>query len=170
LEYSSVRDAQQVVRKTSYAFEHRREIMSDLRLLERATNIAPMRYPRLARQLIVGIAISMMVLCQSAAVAAACGSAMPPVGSSNVAAEPCHEAGEPAQSDSNHGGCASQCQVSHTSPDLSKVDASAAIDLPLLTAYAVIAPVATQCTALHEPRLLHATSPPIPILLCRLLN
>jgi hypothetical protein len=126
-----------------------------------------MRRSRTPRQLIVGIAITLMVFCQGAALAAACAPA-PSVGS-NVVAPPCHDEYAPGQSDAGKDGCPSQCQASLTSPEPSKFDSGLAITLPLRSAYTVTA-ASVQCAARYEPPLQHATAPPLPIVLCRLLN
>jgi hypothetical protein len=126
-----------------------------------------MRRSRTPRQLIAGIAITLMVFCQSAALAAACVPA--PSAGSNVVAPPCHEEYAPGQSSADKGGCTPQCQASLTSPEPSKVDSVMAIMLPLQSAYTVNA-AGVFCAARHKPPLLHATAPPLPIVLCRLLN
>lgn len=131
------------------------------------TNIAVMRRPRTPRQLIVGIAITLMVFCQGAALAAACAPA--PSAGSNVVVSPCHEEYAPGQNNAGTDGCPSQCQASLTSPEPSKVDSVTAITLPLQSAYTVSA-AGVYCTARYKPPLQHATAPPLPIVLCRLLN
>jgi hypothetical protein len=122
---------------------------------------------RIPRQLIAGFAITLMVFCQGAALAAACAPA--PSAGSNVAAPPCHDEYAPGQSDAGKDGCPSQCQASLTSPEPSKFDSGTAITLPLQAAYTVTA-AGVYCAARYEPPLQHATAPPLPIVLCRLLN
>lgn len=141
-----------------------------MRLPEPAINIPAMPRFCTLRQLVSGIAMVMMVLCQGAAMAASCMPVAPQTDRSTAAA-PCHETGGAVENNSNgnnlsHG----QCQTSQASPESSKTVAGMAVDLPLLTAYAAIVPVAARCAAPHETRLHHATSPPLPIVLCRLLN
>lgn len=126
-----------------------------------------MRRSRTPRQLIVGIAITLMVFCQGAALASACAPA--PSAGSNVAAPPCHDEYAPEQSNADKDGCTSQCQASLTSPEPSKFDSGMAITLPLQSAYTVTA-AGVYCAARYEPPLQHATAPPLPIVLCRLLN
>lgn len=122
-----------------------------------------MRRSRTLRQLIAGIAITLMVFCQGAALAAA------PSAGGDLVAPPCHEEYAPGQSDAGNDSCPSQCQASLTSPEPSKFDSGTAITLPLRSAYTATA-AGVYCAARHEPRLLHATAPPLPIVLCRLLN
>jgi hypothetical protein len=128
-----------------------------------------MRCTRPLRQLVSGIAAVMMVLCQGAAMAAAC-APMAPRTAQGAGAAPCHDAGGAAANDNGGSPCSWQCPASHASSESSKAGAGTAIDLPLLTAHAVAAPLAPRCAAPHETRLHHAASPPLPIVLCRLLN
>lgn len=145
-----------------------------MRLTQSVANIAAMHYSRhrLMRKLIASIAMIMMVLCQSTAVAAICMPVTSPQTEKVATAAPCHEAGNMAAQDDggSNNPRTGYCQTSQVSPEASKAGADVAISLPLLTSYAAVVPLAAHCTTTHEPRLHRALSPPLPITLCRLLN
>lgn len=124
-------------------------------------------------RLIVGIAAVMLLLCQTVMAASAC---MPAGAQSNSAPaqESCHQAstgGEsgPNNSPSSDGTCAPGCQSQQATSEFSKVQVYAVADLPLLTAH-VDLPAAAHCPVMREPPPTHSASPPLTILLCRLLN
>jgi len=136
-----------------------------LRSLKPGPSIRAMFRNRFSRQLISGIAVALLLLCQSAGSAFA---GMPQPGT-NSAVETCHgTATTTGDTGSIH--CAEQCPALRSAPESSNPDIPAATDFPALTVRADFPPLATPCTALPEPRLLYPTSPPLPIVLCRLLN
>lgn len=123
-----------------------------------------------SRRFIVGIATVMMMLCQ---VAMAASAYLPGAAQSNSdpVLESCHQASAAAADGHlEDGACASNCQSQHATFEFAKVQVYATADLPLLTVR-VDSPVSkARCAALGEPSLVHSASPPLPIVLCRLLN
>lgn len=125
------------------------------------------------RRLIAGIATAMLLLCQTAMAASAC----IPAGmqaNSAPALESCHQASTGGDSvsngnASNDDACAPNCQSQQATSEFAKVQVYAVADLPLLTAR-VDLPAAAHCPVMREPPPTHSASPPLTILLCRLLN
>lgn len=119
---------------------------------------------RFSRQVISGIAVALLLLCQGAGIAHA-GLAQ---AGTNSAVETCHEAASTGDTGSLH--CTEQCPTLRSSPESANPDIPAAADFPALTVRADFPAPATPCAAPRESRLFYPTSPPLPIVLCRLLN
>lgn len=125
---------------------------------------------RSSRRFIVGIAAVMMMLCQVAMAASAC---LPGVAQSNAGPvqESCHQASAAADDGQmQEGACTSNCQSQHASFEFAKVQVYVTADLPLLMARVDSPAPRARFAALGEPSLAHSASPPLPIVLCRLLN
>lgn len=121
---------------------------------------------RFSRQVISGIAVALLLLCQGTGIAFA---GMPQPGTSS-AAESCHEPVTATTGDTGGNHCTEQCPTLRTSSQSSNPDIPAAADFPALTVRADFPAPAAPCAAPRESWLFYPTSPPLPIVLCRLLN
>ncbi len=120
---------------------------------------------RFSRQVISGIAVALLLLCQGAGIAHA---GLPQPGT-NSAVETCHGAAT-STGDTSSLHCTEQCPTLRNSPESANPDIPAAADFPALTVRADFPLPATPCAMPRESRLFHPVSPPLPIVLCRLLN
>lgn len=121
---------------------------------------------RLSRQVISGIAVALLLLCQGVGIAHA---SLPQAGT-NSAVESCHGKAAATTGDTGNIHCTERCPTLRSSPESANPDIPAAADFPVLTARADFPAPATSCVVLRESRLFHPASPPLPIVLCRLLN
>lgn len=126
----------------------------------------------LTRRLIVGIATAMLLLCQTAMAASAC---MPTFmqADADPAQAACHQLPSPDAAADGHArndACPPGCQSGHASFEPAKIQVYAAADLPLLTARITLTQPTTRFAVPGEAFLAHCVSPPLPIVLCRLLN
>jgi hypothetical protein len=122
------------------------------------------------RRLIFGIAAALLLLCQTAMAASACMPAFTQAGSGSTQAN-CHQPPDAvADGHAANDSCPSSCRSGHASFEPTKMQVYAAADLPLLTARNILAEPAARFAILDEPFLARAASPPLPIVLCRLLN
>ncbi len=127
-------------------------------------------HTRFSRQIISIIAAVLLLLCQSAGVMAAGALFTGMTGMSHPVADsttatPCH--GTAATDDSG----ASHCpQALRSSANSSLPDITAADHVPVLTARLDFPALPARCAMSHVPQLDYPISPPLPIVLCRLLN
>lgn len=119
---------------------------------------------RFSRQFISGIAVALLLLCQGTGIASA---GMPQPGGS--AAESCHEPLTATAGDTDASHCAEQCPALRASSQSPNPDIPAAAGFPALTVRADFPAPARPCAAPRESRLFYPNSPPLPIVLCRLL-
>jgi len=124
----------------------------------------------LARRLVVGMSILMLLLCQTAGAALAC--IAPPAAIQVAATEfamPCHTYAQDADRGIPAGGSQDRCPARDASLETAKVNIPAVdrLALPVLT----VAPpaAATTITAPHEHILACAAPPPLNLIYCRLL-
>lgn len=122
---------------------------------------------RLSRQVISGIAVALLLLCQGAGIAHA---GLPQAGTNSASAvETCHGTAT-STGDTGSTYCTEQCPTLRCSPESANPDIPAAADFPVLMVRADFPAPVTPCAVLRESRLFHPVSPPLPIVLCRLLN
>jgi hypothetical protein len=123
-------------------------------------------------RLIAGIATAMLLLCQTAMAAAACVPTFTQADADSAQAA-CHQPPGPDAAADGHArndNCPPGCQSGHASFEPAKIQVYAAADLPLLTARITLTQPTTRFAVPGEAFLAHSVSPPLPIVLCRLLN
>ena len=129
----------------------------------------------LARRLVTGVSIVMLLLCQTAAAALACAYAplAPPAAPAQAAAmdaaAPCHHDALDADGSAPEHGCQDRCPSRNFSSATAKVDIPAADSLAMSIFTVALPDAATTVTAPHEQILACAAPPHLILVYCRLL-
>ena len=123
----------------------------------------------LLRRLVSGIAMIMVVWCQTSAAAQGCLIALSAPAAQAATAAPCHEAATDNSSDTSRRDCATRCQSRDASLENAKIHLPVLEDFPPAVISTTVSAPAAICAAPNHQTAERDAPPPLILVYCRLL-